>query len=443
MRAAMLDAVQRGWQAYADKGEFRSAQITVRIDPDRSATPSRRSRGRSTSTRTPTREPLLITVFAHPHAGGDGLATARQQRRAEVGGQAAPRRERLKHEHGVRDGHVLEVPSRPTNERAPPRPPRCSPRRPRPRGTRARRRPRSGSRRRCGGRRPGRARPPTRRARLRERRGVAPDRRLRGVRALGSASSGRRPRRRPSPGEDMRLEAPIGRPQLPGGASAIALAVARGGAQSSHSRDSSPRPAISVRQPRRPRRVPHPRQLPLARVRVVREPRLAVPVRSPPRPEPARPSPPRRGVSPTGVQPVLSGADSALGMRRAAATLAAVAAAARAPRPRTRTSPSASPTTAASTRRTAAPRSSGHCAELGLAREPDHRPVGPVAADDDRRQALPRPLAAAGGGLRDPRRLRRLPVAADRAHRDARRRRRSSPPSRRSSRARTRRSSTS
>ena len=53
MRAAMLDAVQRGWQAYAEKGEFRSAQITVRIDPDRIRDAFEAFSRPSTSTRTP------------------------------------------------------------------------------------------------------------------------------------------------------------------------------------------------------------------------------------------------------------------------------------------------------------------------------------------------------------------------------------------------------
>ena len=35
LQAAMLDEIQRGWQAYGAKGEFRSAQINVRMNPER------------------------------------------------------------------------------------------------------------------------------------------------------------------------------------------------------------------------------------------------------------------------------------------------------------------------------------------------------------------------------------------------------------------------
>jgi DNA-binding transcriptional ArsR family regulator len=35
LQAAMLDEIQRGWQAYGTKGEFRSAQINVRMNPER------------------------------------------------------------------------------------------------------------------------------------------------------------------------------------------------------------------------------------------------------------------------------------------------------------------------------------------------------------------------------------------------------------------------
>ena len=71
MRAAMLDAVQRGWQAYAEKGEFRSAQITVRIDPDRIRDAFEAFSKALDEYDDADREPMLITVFAHPHAGGE------------------------------------------------------------------------------------------------------------------------------------------------------------------------------------------------------------------------------------------------------------------------------------------------------------------------------------------------------------------------------------
>jgi DNA-binding transcriptional ArsR family regulator len=71
MRAAMLDAVQRGWHAHADEGNFRAAQITVRIDPDRIRDAFEAFSAALDEHEDPAQEPMLITVFAHPYPGGD------------------------------------------------------------------------------------------------------------------------------------------------------------------------------------------------------------------------------------------------------------------------------------------------------------------------------------------------------------------------------------
>jgi DNA-binding transcriptional ArsR family regulator len=75
MRAAMLEGVQRGWQQHADEGNFRAAQITVRIDPDRIRDAFEAFSEALDEHEDPEQEPMLITVFAHPHPrGGDTSA---------------------------------------------------------------------------------------------------------------------------------------------------------------------------------------------------------------------------------------------------------------------------------------------------------------------------------------------------------------------------------
>jgi DNA-binding transcriptional ArsR family regulator len=66
MRAAMLDAVERGWRAYTDEGRFRSAQITVRMDPERVRDAFQAFSAALDEHEDPEQEPLLITVFSHP-----------------------------------------------------------------------------------------------------------------------------------------------------------------------------------------------------------------------------------------------------------------------------------------------------------------------------------------------------------------------------------------
>jgi hypothetical protein len=65
-RAAMLESVQRGWTAFAAEGRFRSAQITVRMDPEQVREVFRMLVAEVERREEPAREPLLITLFSHP-----------------------------------------------------------------------------------------------------------------------------------------------------------------------------------------------------------------------------------------------------------------------------------------------------------------------------------------------------------------------------------------
>jgi DNA-binding transcriptional ArsR family regulator len=65
-RAAMLDEVQRGWATHAERGRFRAAQMTARITEDDVRELYRQLVTEATKREDPQREPLVITVFAHP-----------------------------------------------------------------------------------------------------------------------------------------------------------------------------------------------------------------------------------------------------------------------------------------------------------------------------------------------------------------------------------------
>lgn len=69
-REAMLDEVQRGWANHASSGRFRSAQLTVRMDPDHVRELWQRFVEQSAEVEDPALDPLLITIFSHPHPSG-------------------------------------------------------------------------------------------------------------------------------------------------------------------------------------------------------------------------------------------------------------------------------------------------------------------------------------------------------------------------------------
>jgi len=68
-RAAMLDEVQRGWEAHAAEGRFRAAQMSARISEDDVRELYQQLVAEAARREDPEREPLVITVFSHPRAG--------------------------------------------------------------------------------------------------------------------------------------------------------------------------------------------------------------------------------------------------------------------------------------------------------------------------------------------------------------------------------------
>lgn len=81
-RAAMLESVQRGWASYAAEGRFRSAQITVRMDPEQVREVFRMLVAEVEKREEATREPLLITLFSHPSGDIDVSSAPAQQEEA-------------------------------------------------------------------------------------------------------------------------------------------------------------------------------------------------------------------------------------------------------------------------------------------------------------------------------------------------------------------------
>ena len=75
-RAAMLESVQRGWAAYSGEGRFRSAQITVRMDPEHVRDVFRLLVAEVEKREDAAREPLLITLFSHPSGDREISAAA-------------------------------------------------------------------------------------------------------------------------------------------------------------------------------------------------------------------------------------------------------------------------------------------------------------------------------------------------------------------------------
>jgi DNA-binding transcriptional ArsR family regulator len=65
-RAAMLEAVQRGWVGHAGEGRFRSAQLTVRMDQEKVRNLWAEFVERAEALEDTSFDPLLITWFSHP-----------------------------------------------------------------------------------------------------------------------------------------------------------------------------------------------------------------------------------------------------------------------------------------------------------------------------------------------------------------------------------------
>lgn len=66
-RTAMLNDVQQGWSKHLSEGRFRSAQMTVRIDPERVRELWPLLVAAADEREDTSLEPMLITLFAHPH----------------------------------------------------------------------------------------------------------------------------------------------------------------------------------------------------------------------------------------------------------------------------------------------------------------------------------------------------------------------------------------
>jgi DNA-binding transcriptional ArsR family regulator len=67
-RAAMLDEVQHGWNAFAEAGQFRAAQITARVTLEDVRELVQWLTDELDKRERPDNEPLVITLFAHPRS---------------------------------------------------------------------------------------------------------------------------------------------------------------------------------------------------------------------------------------------------------------------------------------------------------------------------------------------------------------------------------------
>jgi DNA-binding transcriptional ArsR family regulator len=79
-RTAMLNDVQQGWSKHISAGRFRAAQMTIRMDPERVRELWPTLVAKAEEREDPSLEPLLITLFAHPHP------TASESRESDSGG---------------------------------------------------------------------------------------------------------------------------------------------------------------------------------------------------------------------------------------------------------------------------------------------------------------------------------------------------------------------
>jgi len=64
---AILDEVNAGWAKFGPQGKFRSAQVTVRIAPERVREIWDMLAARVDELEDPEEEPLVLTLLSHPH----------------------------------------------------------------------------------------------------------------------------------------------------------------------------------------------------------------------------------------------------------------------------------------------------------------------------------------------------------------------------------------
>ena len=65
---AILDEVRAGWAKFGPQGRFRSAQVTVRIAPDRARELWELVSERVDELEDPDQDPVVITLVFHPHS---------------------------------------------------------------------------------------------------------------------------------------------------------------------------------------------------------------------------------------------------------------------------------------------------------------------------------------------------------------------------------------
>lgn len=65
-RAAMLDQVRQGWAEYSSSGNFRSAQLNVRLDPEQVRELFRKFVEQAAELEDESKDSLLVTFFSHP-----------------------------------------------------------------------------------------------------------------------------------------------------------------------------------------------------------------------------------------------------------------------------------------------------------------------------------------------------------------------------------------
>jgi DNA-binding transcriptional ArsR family regulator len=68
---AILDQVQEGWRKFGSQGRFRSAQMTVRMDPERVRELWSLVTDRADELEDESRDPIVVTMVFHPHSASD------------------------------------------------------------------------------------------------------------------------------------------------------------------------------------------------------------------------------------------------------------------------------------------------------------------------------------------------------------------------------------
>jgi DNA-binding transcriptional ArsR family regulator len=71
VQEAILDEVRAGWTKFGPQGRFRSAQVTVRIPPERVREIWAMVSEKVDELEDPSEEPLVITMVSHPHTAND------------------------------------------------------------------------------------------------------------------------------------------------------------------------------------------------------------------------------------------------------------------------------------------------------------------------------------------------------------------------------------